>query len=273
MSRPRLAFTIVYNGLHHLKHKGFTDFMLSNFDLWVIVEGQAKNGGSTGWCNDIETPAQSDDGTVEFLQSIKAKNKVFYTPGVAFASKDHQVNKAIQFLQQMQYKYGFLWQVDVDEHWTVEKLQAAERFAENSPHMAFSFEFNHYVKKLDDGYVVARGDWGTAYVNRLWKWHGQYFKTHEPAVLHGQKYAQAIPGILFDHYSYVFEKDVKHKSLYYGGHQFVYENWKRLDSLEYPAHISALFGETPIGRSNSYLHKIINPCVAQNQELEGHPAN
>lgn len=248
----RIAFTIAYNCLHHLQHKNFTQFMLNNFDLWVVVEGQAKNGGSTDWCNPVDLPATSKDGTVEYLSAISEDNFIFHSRGTHHPSKDAQVNIAIGIIK-TRYQAGMLWQVDVDEHWTTEKLEQAEGIAEISPHRAFAFQFNHLIKQD----VVARGDWGSSYVNRLWKWRGERFATHEPAVLMGQKRVQPIQGIRFDHYSYIFAQDVKSKSLIYSGHQHVYDNWLKLSEVTYPAHISVLFGsDTEIGKSNSYLHKI-----------------
>jgi hypothetical protein len=111
--------------------------------------------------------------------------------------------------------------------------------------------------------MVATGEWGSDYVNRLWNWSGQPFRSHEPAMLMGQGQTQKIEGIKFDHYSYVFDQDVKFKSRYYSGHESVYENWLKIQKevkdglLKLPCHISALFGDnSKYSKLNSYIHEI-----------------
>ena len=48
---------------------------------------------------------------------------------------------------------------------------------------------------------------------------------------------------IFHHYNYYFEKDVKFKDAWYGGHENILERWKLINSLPkeaFPLHISAL---------------------------------
>ena len=255
----RAAITIVYNGLHHFQNKGFTEFMLTHFDYWVIAEGHSSNGGSTYWCKNMSVPPNSTDGTVEYIKELARNNThvLAYSHHKYYKSKDDQFNKALQMLKSKINKC-YLWQVDVDEHWTLEDLEAAERKLWRSYENVASFQFNHYVK--DD--VIATGWWGSGRVNRLWKWKGQSFSSHEPAIMVGQsKKALELPQ-KFEHYSMVFEQDVKFKAKYYKGHEQVYLNWKELDKFRFPVHVSKLFGSNNIvGRSNSFLHKIENQCV------------
>lgn len=251
----RVAFTIIYNGLHHLKHKGFTEFMLENFDYWAVVEGHSRPGGSTGWCKRLAVPPRSSDGTHEYLQELSKNNPklLYFSPGQYHFSKDRQVNAALDLLRP-HTKDSFLWEVDADEHWTVEKLEASESHAEKSIANGFCFQFNQFVGLN----LVAKGEWGGGFLNRLWKWKGEIMRTHEPALLMGQRYVEAIPGILFDHYSYYFKQDVLFKGIYYKGHENVPENWEPLQlESTFPVHISKLFGEgTQIGKTNSYIHEI-----------------
>lgn len=255
----RAAITIVYNGMNHFQHKGFTEFMVNNFDYWVIAEGHCRNGGSTEWCKLINVPANSKDGTVEFIHDLarKHKNVLTYSHHKYYKSKDEQFNKAIALLRTKTQK-AWLWQVDVDEHWKAEDLESAEHNLWRSVLNVASFQFNHYVKHN----VIATGEWGSGRVNRLWKWKGQMFESHEPAVMEGQTRKELELPYKFDHYSMVFKEDVRFKSKYYRGHEQIYSNWKSLDYLTYPVHISKLFGiNNPIGRSDSFLHKIEEPCV------------
>jgi len=246
----RAAITIVYNGMHHFQHNGFVPFMLEHFDYWIIVEGHCRNGGSTSWCKHMNIPHRSTDGTAEYIETLQSDTVLTYSHHKYYASKDEQFNKGIQLLKTKTNKC-YLWQVDVDEHWTAYDLNHAERKLWRSATNCASFQFNHYVGSD----YIAVGDWGSGWVNRLWKWTGQPFTSHEPATMLGQvKPIQCSQK--FDHYSMVFEEDVRFKAKYYRGHEEVYKNWRNLDTFDYPVHISALFGKNnSVGRSNSQLFK------------------
>jgi len=258
----RIAFTIVYEGLHHLKHKNFAEKMAKMFDAWIVVEGYSLPYGSTNWCKKLDVPANSQDGTIEFMQAFARvhSNVYFYSATNFYSGKDDQVNVVIDILKKIapfdkrQGKEIFLWEVDVDEHWSEFDIQTAENIARKSTAIGFSFPFNHYV---GEG-LIAKGTWGSGYLNRLWKWQGQLFKSHEPALLVGQRKVEPIDVVRFEHYSYYFEKDVKFKSLSYSGHEQVYQNWLKLkEQKEFPLHISFLFGkDSQIGKSKSFIHKI-----------------
>jgi hypothetical protein len=252
----RVAFTIIYNGLHHLKHNNFADKMASMFDYWAVVEGHSLPYGSTRWCNRLDVNKESDDGTIEFMNEFckSNNNTLFYSHGDYFHGKDQQVNLALSILRAVAELPCYLWEVDVDEQWNIESIEKAEQVADHLSGNGFSFHFNHYVGKD----IIADGEWGGNTLNRLWKWRGENFKSHEPALLQGQRYVTPITGVKFNHYSYYFEKDVKFKSLYYKGHQNVLKNWSRINTADsYPIHISEFFGsETSIGKTNTYINKI-----------------
>jgi len=247
--------TIIYEGVHHLKHLNFAEKMAGMFDAWIVVEGYSKPMGSTWRCKDLNVPCNSQDGTIEFMQSFARvhNNVYFYSCNDFYKGKDDQVNVAIDILKKLTSDC-FLWEVDADEHWTLQDIETAEAIAAKSKNIGFSFGFNHY---LSDG-LIAKGHWGSGYLNRLWKWSGQYFRSHEPALLQGQRIVEPIDAVKFEHYSYYFEKDVLFKSQYYAGHEQVHKNWLRLPELKvFPAHISFLFGkDSPIGKTKSYIHKI-----------------
>lgn len=241
--------------------------MVDMFDYWVIVEGSSKNGGSTSWCKKINVPHRSQDGTAEYIMELSEKynNVIAYSHHKYYTSKDQQFNTGIINLK-TKTDNCWLWQVDADEHWEEDDLAAAERKLWRSKENVASFQFNHYVK--DD--IIAMGDWGSGRVNRLWKWRGQMFRSHEPSVMENQCMKPLELPQKFEHYSMVFEKDVAFKSRFYRGHETIYHNWKQLDNItEWPAPISVLFGHnTTIGQSDTMLYKITNPsCVnALNQD-------
>ncbi len=252
----RVAFTIVYNGLHHFHHLGFTQKMLQLFDKWYIIEGLSKNGGSTNWCENLDLPYNSTDGTCEFLTNLSSENeKVTYIKSSDYwKSKDEQVNAFIPLLQK-EVKDCYLWQVDVDEHWKEEDLKTAEHRLSLSGYKQAEFQFNHYVGKNK----IAIGEWGSGFVTRLFIWEGQRFQSHEPAALEGIKDKIKLEGLKFDHYSYYFIEDIQFKEKYYGtGYEGLQKRWERLqyiDGIKIP--ITALFSHrSQIGKSKSHIRQL-----------------
>jgi len=253
----RYAFTIIYNGKHHLLHKEFAENMVSMFDKWVIVEGFSRNGGSTAWCNSIRPPSQSTDGTIETCQNLASKyptKVLFATSQTGWPSKDAQVNKGIELLQGN--PDGWLWQVDADEQWTESDLTEAETMLGIGSNTAGGFQFYHYLCKDSDGrQLVGKGSWGDGISTRLWWWHGQKFKTHEPPIMEGQDGYKVLPQ-KYHHYSYYFEQDVEFKSRYYKGYRSVLANWRTLQKrrFDYPISAKLLLGSgTSVDLTNSYI--------------------
>ena len=262
----RIGITIVFNGLHHLKHNEWADKLTSMLDYWAIVDGLAANTGSTSWCNQLfAVPSVgrllegSLDGTNEYLDMAIAKY-----PGSVGAvaltgarhNKDSMMNVGVDMVHQ---EFGptlgkappapsgphFLWQLDVDEQWTPEQMDAAEQELLASGGTCGCFHADHYVGE----HLLARGTWGegndpvdplrNAY-RRLWLWDGRKFATHEPPVLEGgngkevlllQKPDQpASLGSRFAHYAYFYEKDVEFKEQFYSGHEGLLSRWKALQA-------------------------------------------
>ena len=246
----RVAFTIIYNQLHQLQFRGFSEFMIANFDHWIVVDGLSGNGGSTSWCNDLNLTYHSTDGTVEFMRSLASDKVHFIEAKQKWESKDQMVNAAIELLRSIT-RSCILYQVDSDEHYTIQSMQRAERFLNSATQKCVSLTPIHYVAPNR----IAMGKWVTK-ANRVWKWKGEDFISHEPAMIYGQGKALAIP-VSFNHYSYVFDKDVQFKEKYYG-YINLYERWKLIqESLEEELPITALFNEEhPIGKTKTKLVRI-----------------
>lgn len=249
----RIAFTIIYNGKHHLLHNSFSSDMIANFDYWVIVEGAAQNGGSTAWCNSHTGGVHSDDGTVEYITELAKNNKnvIIVLNNRKWKSKDEQVNAAITEVKAITNKC-WLWQVDADEQWTLNAIEQNEAFMEYWDVDTGLVSFDHYV---GEG-LIAVGEWGSGVHKRIWKWNGQRFLSHEPPVLESEQREVVCP-YGYKHYSYYFEQDVRFKAEYYKGHESVYSGWKYLkdhrDELIFPVHIKMLFGNKGIGLSKTKI--------------------
>lgn len=225
----RVAFTIVLNGLHHIEHNNFFNKMLSNFDLWVVIEGVARPGGSTSWCRELDGEFHKNflsvDGTTEFLNNNKNPKLIIVRPSSGpWASKDDQVNAGIREIKKI-YNKCFLWQVDIDEQWELNQLEAAEEMLFKNNGKTGCFLCDYYVGKNQQVF----GEWGEC-INetwkRLWLWEGEEFAAHEPPTLLGKNGPGYLLPQRFKHYSYYFDKDVIFKEKYYGGYDGLYERWK-----------------------------------------------
>ena len=256
----RIVFSIIHNGLHHLHHNAQYERILNSCDRWVVVEGASLSNGSTKWCkefpSDLHENGGSNDGTRGFLEYLSGKNdKLVYVPSNGFwQSKDHQVNRAIEEVRKITDRC-WLWEVDIDEQWEPEQMDAAEQELFDSGAKAGCFRANCFVGRN----LRAIGHWGEEFSSgyiRLWKWEGESFICHEPPILEGQMGIEpTMLSQVFRHYNYYFDKDVMFKDRWYGGHEQIFERWKLINSLDkkfFPLHISNMI-VGPWGRSNSAI--------------------
>jgi hypothetical protein len=176
-----------------------------------------KNGGSV-------------DGTREFLQELsKQESKLVYVPSDGFwHSKDVQVNRAIEEVKKITNKC-FLWEFDIDEQWTIEALNQAEKEMAEENVKVGAFQSECYIGKN----LKPIGEWsGEVPARRLWNWEGEFFERHEPPTLFNcdnKKQKTLTPK--FKHYNYYFDKDVKFKEKWYRGHNQIHGRWKLINSF------------------------------------------
>lgn len=258
----RIAFTIILNGKHHLLHNDYYKFILKNFKYWVIVEGASNNTGSTSWCHNFPETyhknGKSIDGTNEFLHQIKKEypNLIFIEPNGLWKNKDQQVNRCIDEVKKITNSC-FLWEIDIDEQWTVENLIKSEQLLKNNNGKTGAFLCEYYVGKN----LIAKGEWGEGYIlpyRRLWDWKGEYFESHEPPNLKGGNGLGLLLPTTFKHYSYYFKQDVAFKDLWYTGQEGILKRWENLQNeIIFPIHISKLLGtNTHWGNSNTLIIRI-----------------
>jgi hypothetical protein len=257
----RLAFTIIFNGAHHLRHNDHLDKLAPYFDSWVFVEGLALPSGSTAWCNNVlgkyDRNGESTDDTIDYLRKKSKEYKSISILGQfqrPWDNKDAQVNEAISAFKHKGIYKGMLWQIDADEQWTPEQLTIAEMELKSAGAKTGLFHSNYFVGKD----LIAKGEWGEGINNeyrRLWDWKGEEFFTHEPPRLDGHNEPSVIIPVKFDHYAYYFDVDVRFKNDYYSGHENIYENWLALQKeTKFPVHVSKLISGY-WGRSNTWIHK------------------
>ena len=262
----RIAFTIILNGLHHLKHNDYAEYLAKNLDYWIIVEGACQSQGSTKWCKEMPDKwhkgGQSIDGTTDFICDLRAKypNKIthYVIRNEMWDSKDQMINHAIFHIKdEMKINNCFLFEIDIDEQWTIEQMAEAEQMLIDQGGKTGLFLADFYVGEN----LLAKGEWGEGKklpYRRLWKWEGEYFKTHEPPVLEGGNGREILLPQRFKHYAYYFEQDVKFKNDWYGGHEGIYERWLALQKeTEFPQPISRLI-TGGWGKTKTEIAKITN---------------
>jgi len=244
----RIAFTILLNGINHLTHNEYYQTLLDIFDYWVVVEGVARNSGSTSWCCELKDTFHnnylSNDGTTEFLDKLKNTTEkliVVRNDKGYWESKDEQVNAAISEIKKITNKCK-LWQIDIDEQWTKEQIITAETELDNNNGKTGCFLCNCFVGKEQ----VVIGDWGEGRLEpyrRLWNWSGADFLSHEPPKLADGNNPRYLLTPKFNHYSYYFEEDVKFKEAYYGSYSGLYDRWLTIQSNKGSLPIRALLGD------------------------------
>jgi len=236
----RIGFTIIFNGLHHLLHNNYAEKLVNMLDYWVIVEGAAGSTGSTKWCNPMPEKYYDDygksvDGTIAFISGFmngRIKNDItlFVANGI-WESKDTMVNTAIEWIKENLTENAFLWQIDIDEQWTPEAMDAAEKelIGDTGLFLADYHVGPGLMAKDERPY------------KRLWRWKGQRFASHEPPLLEGGNGTEQLLSQRFNHYAYYYEKDVRFKDDWYGGHEGIYKRWKELqEETNFPQPLSRL---------------------------------
>jgi hypothetical protein len=251
----RIAFTIIFNGLHHLQHNNYLETLLPTFDYWVFVEGACNPTGSTRWCQPIldkyHNKGHSIDGTLEYLRNMANSNrKVILIENNGFwSNKDDMVNAAMAFINSK--CPDFFWQIDCDEFWTQDQIVASEYLLRNSKGNTGTFLSEYYVKDR----LIAIGDWGEGRklpYNRLWKHNGKLFKCHEPPILEGGNGKVSLLPARFKHYAYCYESDVLFKQDFYG-YDNLYKNWLALDEMIPPISISYFLTDKNWSKSKTLI--------------------
>jgi glycosyltransferase involved in cell wall biosynthesis len=236
----RIAFTIIFNGLHHLKHFNYLETLLPTFDYWVFVEGACNPTGSTRWCKPILDKYHKDghsiDGTLEYLRNMANINKkvILVENNGFWNNKDDMVNAAMPFIKSKKPK--FLWQIDCDEMWNNEQIVEAEEIMILSKSLTGTFLSEYYVKEN----LIAIGEWGEGHrcpYNRVWRYNGQSFASHEPPILEGGNGKVNLLPQMFKHYAYYYEHDVLFKQDFYG-YTNLHKNWVALSKMITPIRLN-----------------------------------
>lgn len=222
MTQPRITFGIIV-----LNGEPFTRYTLRALYPFaheiIVVEGAAPAAAG------VATPdGHSRDDTLKVLQNFKAEedpeDKLQIVTREGFWSEKDEMSQA--YAQRATGDY--LWQVDMDEFYQPEAMQAVLDMLRDDPSItAMSFKMltfwgaPHY--QVDGWYLRS----GAEIYHRLFKWGPGYtYVKHRPPTVHDEQgrdvrslhwvngYELAQRGILMYHYSLLFPKQVLFKSDY-----------------------------------------------------------
>ena len=255
-------FTIVLNG------KPFIDYHINVFKqlpcqwYWHIVEGVAELKHDTAWSLDtggeiisqIHNKGRSVDGTTEYLDKLQQQypeNIMIYRKpkGTFWDGKREMVNAPLENIGQE----CLLWQIDVDELWTVEQVIKTKKLFNEHPEKTAAYFWCWYF--IGEKLVISSRHCYTQNSNqewlRVWRFQpGDIWQAHEPPRLvrprpdgEMKDIARINPflhheteknGLVFQHFAYVTPRQLYFKESYYG-YKNAFQEWKRLqEQTEFP---------------------------------------
>lgn len=254
--------TIVLDGMPYISQHLQVFNQLKIPWQWHIVQGTAANVKDTAWCRPIQ-PRLGKDGTPQYLENIKGHPNVHIYSHEQWPGKTSMVNEPLQHITEEAY----LWQVDVDEIWTADKIEKAIALLNSKPNSQEVHFFCRYFVGPDvivtspsnNVWSNKQGEW-----NRLWKFHpGDRFASHEPVRWERDKSANRITreetsrlGLIFNHYAYATQTQARFKQDYYG-YPNVEANWCKLQASEtWPVRLKQFF---PWVDEDCWAEKVAKP--------------
>jgi len=254
---PVHFFTIVLNGEPFIRHHIEVFKRLPFKWHWHIIEGVAAFKHDTAWSlkyggritNELHDNGLSNDGTAEYLDELKRQfpdNVTIYRKprGVFWEGKLEMVNAPLANI----HEECLLWQIDVDELWTLEQICAARRMFLDNPEKTAAYYYCHYF--VGEALVTTTRDTYGNYTDyewlRTWRFKPGYkWISHEPprlckqteegkwvdiATINPFRHAETEKrNLVFQHYAYVIEKQLRFKEIYYGYSDAV-KQWKKLQA-------------------------------------------
>ncbi|MFZ1985883.1 MAG: tetratricopeptide repeat protein [Desulfatitalea sp.] len=266
---PIHFFTIVLNGMPFIEYH-IEVFKTLNLPWhWHIVEGVAAQTHDTAWgkANGGSIPEAfhrnglSVDGTSAYLDRLAGEYADQITlyrppPGRFWDGKLEMVSAPLPHLPEQ----CLLWQIDADELWSADQIQRMHAMFMAQPQRTAAHFHCHFfvgpelVTITPKAYSHNNGyEWF-----RVWRYQkGMRWQSHEPPrlmvaengqwrdVAKGQPFIHAeteAAGLVFTHYAYALESQVRFKEAYYG-YKGAVDQWRRLQNAErYPVRVGQYLG-------------------------------
>lgn len=239
---PIHFFTIVLNGEPFIRYHLDILKQLPFPWHWHIVEGVAALKHDTAWSvalggkvsSTLHRAGRSNDGTTEYLDEIAQEDPritLYRKPeGEFWDGKREMVNAPLSSIQ----TECLLWQIDVDELWTVQQIQSMHQMFINNPNKTAAYFWCDYF--VGEQLVISsRNCYSQNPAQewlRVWRYEpGMEWAAHEPPRLvkdfndEEQNVAELAPfthsetqraGLVFQHFAYVTESQLQFKETYYG---------------------------------------------------------
>ena len=207
---------------------------------WHIMEGVAAPHHDTSWIAS-QSPSLSTDGTHEYLESLSCHPHVRVTSRLLWDGKIEMVNHP--FSQPgVITEPSVIIQQDSDECWRADQYdQIMLAFRQRQSLRTMQFKCRYFVgpdvvAHGEDCYGLNPGEWV-----RAWRYQrGFRFITHEPPNFAGNRGAimdrnvTERMGLVFDHFAYATEAQVKYKERVYK-YAGAVDAWKKLQAnTEWP---------------------------------------
>lgn len=272
---PRMAllpihfFTIVLNGEPFIRHHIDVLKELPFPWHWHVIEGVAALNHDTAWSRrnggtiplGFHQQGVSVDGTSAYLDGLALnfpRNVSIYRKqgGAFWDGKIEMVRAPLARIREQ----CLLWQVDADELWTVEQICRVQDLFALHPEKTAAYFYCHYFVG-ENLVATTRGAYGnqTSYEwLRVWRYRpGLQWISHEPPRLGQQDekgkwidlatvnpflHADTEPlGLVFQHYAYVTDDQLRLKESYYGYREAL-QHWRKLQAAEkFPTRLSEFF--------------------------------
>ncbi len=268
-SLPIHLFTIVLNGQPFIRYHIEVFKQLPFKWHWHIVEGVADLKNDTAWSvqlgghisDEIHHNGLSNDGTTEYLDELAQlypDNITIYRKpeGIFWEGKREMVNAPLVNIQEE----CLLWQVDVDELWTVEQICIARQMFINNPDKTAAFYWCWYF--VGENLIISTRNCYAENPQQEWlrTWRfkpGAFWAAHEPPILveplpdgklnnlaainpfmHGE--TEEL-GLIFQHFAYVTKEQLQFKEKYYGYTNAVSQWLDLQEQTKFPLLLSQYF--------------------------------
>ncbi|GCL34209.1 glycosyl transferase group 1 [Planktothrix agardhii CCAP 1459/11A] len=262
-------FTIVLNGEPFIRYHIDVLSKLSFKWHWHIIEGVADLKHDTSWSlqlggkltDQFHDHGRSKDGTSQYLDQLAKEypeNITIYRQpkDIFWDGKREMVNAPLSNIQEE----CLLWQIDVDELWTVEQIYTTRQMFITHPEKTAAFYWCWYF--VGENLLIStrncyaenpQQDW-----LRTWRFKpGMVWAAHEPPILvetlpdsQQQNVASINPflhheteqqGLVFQHFAYVMPEQLQFKEEYYG-YQNALTQWQNLQSAtQFPVFLREYF--------------------------------
>ena len=255
----KIAFTTLLNGKFFLE-KQLKSNTREFFDEWYFIEGAVNKTNDTAG-NTVPSKYYTDkylsvDGVTDILDQAAATDKrikIVRNNGKPWDGYVSMVNSIMEKCEDC-----LLMMIDVDEFWSDVQLSTLLTFAEKNPYNTYLFMCYYFVGK--DRYLFEDNKYGNNHYewNRLWKITGKkLFKRLQPPYLYepseiilADKALTANLNLVFTHYSYAIEEQVKFKCDFFNKGDLLLEQWKKLQLLN--KNEKKLFSEFFYFEQNAY---------------------